>query len=202
MEMEKEPEGCLEPYRVLDLTAGGCSLCGKILGDLGADVIRIERPGGNPDRSLGPFYKDIPDREKSLFWFAYNANKRGITLNIETADGREIFRRLVKRADFVIESLPPGYMDSLHIGYAVLKEINPRLIMAGISPFGQKGPYAHSNASDLITMAMSGFMYLHGDPDRPPVWISFPQASISAGAECAAAALIAHRHREGGGGGR
>ncbi len=188
--------GCLEPYRVLDLTQGGCSLCGKMLGDLGADVIKIEKPGGDPTRSFGPFYKDIPDSQKSLYWFAYNSNKRGITLDIATSDGREIFKRLVRTADFVIENFAPGHMEALQVGYSALSAVNPRLIMASISPFGQKGPYAQYQASDLITMAMSGFMYLHGDPDRPPVWISFPQASISAGAECAAATMIAHWHRE------
>jgi len=196
METKEETESCLEPYRVLDLTQGGCLLCGKMLGDLGADVIIIESPGGNPSRCLGPFYKDIPDPEKSLFWFAFNSNKRGITLDIETIDGREILKSLVRTADFVIESFNPGYMDSLNIGYSALCEINPKLIMASITPFGQHGPYAHYRASDLITMAMSGFMYLHGDPDRPPVWITFPQASIAGGAECASALMIAHWYRQ------
>lgn len=196
MDGERETESCLEPYRVLDLTQGGCLLCGKILGDLGADIIMIERPGGSPSRSLGPFYKNIPDPEKSLFWYSYSCNKRGITLDIESIDGREIFMRLVKTADFVIESFDPGYMDSLNVGYSDVNEINPRLIMASITPFGQNGPHAHYKASDLITMAMSGFMYLHGDPDRPPVWITFPQASIAGGAECAAAAMIAHWYRQ------
>lgn len=196
MDTVKETEGCLRPYRVLDLTQGGCLLCGKILGDLGADVIIVEKPGGNPTRCLGPFYKDIPDSQKSLFWFAFNCNKRGITLDIESIDGREIFKKLVKTADFVIESFAPGYMDGLNIGYSALSEINPRLIMASITPFGQNGPYAHYKGSDLITMAMSGFMYLHGDPDRPPVWVTFPQASLAGAAECAAAVMIAHWYRQ------
>lgn len=196
MDTERQKESCLEPYRVLDLTQGGCTVCGKILGDLGADVIMIEKPEGNPTRCLGPFYQDIPDSGKSLFWFAFNCNKRGITLDIESADGREIFKRLVKTADFVIESFPPGYMDGLNIGYPTLSEINPRLIMASITPFGQYGPHAHYKASDLITMAMSGFMNLHGDIDRPPVWITFPQASLEGGADCAAALMIAHWYRQ------
>ena len=79
-------------HRVLDLCDGRAHICGKILGDLGADVIQIERPGGDPARNIGPFYNDIPNPEKSLWWFAFNMNKRGITLNIETVDGREIFK--------------------------------------------------------------------------------------------------------------
>ena len=94
----------LGPYRALDLTDEKGLLCGRILADLGADVIKVERPGGDPARNIGPFYNDIPDHEKSLFWFAYNTNKRGITLNIESLDGQDIFKRLVKTADFVIES--------------------------------------------------------------------------------------------------
>jgi len=91
----------LEGYRALDLTDEKGLFCGKILADLGADVIKIERPGGDPARNIAPFYKDIPHPERSLYWFAYNLNKRSITLNIEKAAGREIFRQLVKKADFV-----------------------------------------------------------------------------------------------------
>src|SRR4030043_1932318 len=108
--MAEKREGILSPYRVLDLTDEKGLLCGKILGDLGADVIKVERPGGDPARCLGPFYHDEPDPEKSLFWFAFNTSKRGITLNIETVDGQDIFKRLVKSADCVIESFTPGYM--------------------------------------------------------------------------------------------
>ena len=108
----------LGPYRVLDLTEGGCLFGGKMMADLGADVIKIEPPGGSPSRNIGPFYKDIPDPEKSLFWFAYNTNKRSITLDIEKADGREIFKTLVKTADIVMESSPVGYLQSLGLGYS------------------------------------------------------------------------------------
>ena len=95
----EKTEGLLGPYRVLDLTNERGFLCGKLLGDLGADVIKIENPGGDPARSRGPFFHNIPDPEKSLFWWAFNVNKKGITLDIETADGREIFKKLVKGAE-------------------------------------------------------------------------------------------------------
>src|SRR3989304_4600389 len=94
-------QGMLSPYRVLDMADEKGLLCGKILGDLGADVIKIERPCGDPARSIGPFYHDEIHQEKSLFWFATNTSKRGITLNIETPDGRDIFKRLAKTADLV-----------------------------------------------------------------------------------------------------
>src|SRR3990170_8174320 len=103
----------LSHCRALDLTDEKGFLCGKILGDLGVDVIKVERPGGDASRNIGPFYHDIPHPEKSLYWFAYNNNKRGVTLNIETTDGRGLFERLVKTADIVIESFAPDYMEKV-----------------------------------------------------------------------------------------
>lgn len=191
MDKEYGTETCLARYRVLDLTDEKGFLCGKILADLGADVIKIEKPGGDQSRNTGPFYRDTPDPEKSLYWFAYNANKRGITLDIESSSGQEIFKRLVKQADVVIESFAPGYMNGLGLGYSTLSAINPRLIMTSITNFGQQGPYSSYKASDVVLMAMSGFMYLCGDADRPPVRISFPQAYLFGGAEAAVGTLAA-----------
>lgn len=184
--------GC---YRVLDLTDEKGFLCGKILGDLGADVIKIERPGGDPSRRLGPFYGDDPHPEKSLYWMAYNANKRGITLNLESKTGQELFRRLVRTADVVIESFAPGYLDRLGLGYAALAELKPDLIMTSITPFGQSGPYSSYKASDLEMMAASGLMSLLGPPDRPPVRVSLPQSYPWAGMFAAAATLMALYYR-------
>ena len=108
-------------------------MCGKILSELGADVVKVERPGGDPARNIGPFYHDIPDPEKSLYWFAYNTNKRGITLDIQTSRGQEIFKQLVTGADFVIESFPPGYLNDLGLGYSQLSE--QKSIVIKNSPF-------------------------------------------------------------------
>lgn len=170
-------------------------MCGKILSELGADVIKVESPGGDPARNIGPFYHNIPDPEKSLYWFAYNTNKRGITLNIESSRGREIFKQLASRADFVIESFPPGYLSDLGLGYRQLSEINPKIILTSITPFGQTGPYKDYKGCDLVAMAMGGFMYVCGDADRPPVRISAEQAYPIAGAEAAAGSLIANHYR-------
>ena len=134
-------KGMLSAYRVLDLTNENGYLCGKMLGDMGADVIKIENPRGDSGRKLGPFYQQIPDQEKSLYWFAYNLNKRGITLDIETADGQQILNRLIKKADFIIESFDSGYLESLGLSYEKIHEINPRIVMTSITPFGQTGPY-------------------------------------------------------------
>jgi benzylsuccinate CoA-transferase BbsE subunit len=183
-----------DPYRVLDLSERGCMIGSRLLGDLGADVIQIEPPGGSPSR-IAPYYKDIQDPNKSLFWFAYNANKRGITLDITRDEGKEIFKKLVLTADAVIESFAPGYLESLKLGYNDLCEIKPDIIFAAITPFGQQGPKAQNQASDLTTWAAGGYLYTCGDSDTPPVWISFPQASLFGGAEAAIGALTALWYR-------
>ena len=187
----------LGPYRVLDLTDEKGLLCGNILGDLGADVIKVERPGGDQARSIGPFYHDDPDPEKSLFWLAYNANKRGITLNLETLDGRELFKKLAKTADIVVESFPPGRIDEFGLGYSFLQNLNPRLILVSITPFGQTGPYENYKAPDIVAWAMGGYMYSVGDADRAPVRISqHSQSYLHAGGQAAQGALIALYGRE------
>jgi crotonobetainyl-CoA:carnitine CoA-transferase CaiB-like acyl-CoA transferase len=194
--MQENAEGMLSPYRALDLTDEKGLLCGKILGDLGADVIKIERPGGDPARSLGPFYHDKPDSKKSLFWFALNTSKKGITLDIETNDGQEIFKRLVSTADFVIESFPPGYLDKLGLGYSDLEKINPGVIMVSITPFGQTGPYKDYKISDLVAWGLGGEMAPYGDVDRPPFHFSHhSQAYLNAGADGAQGALTALYYR-------
>ena len=179
----------LSPYRVLDLTGQGGLLCGKILADLGADVIQVEPPGGSTSRNIGPFYQDDVHPEKSLFWWSYAANKRSITLNLETADGRDLLKRLVKSAHFLIESFPPGYMDGLSLGYTGLEAINPELVMVSITPFGSDGPYARWKAPDIVGMALGGFMYLTGDSDRPPLRVSIPHFHLHGAAAGAAGAL-------------
>jgi len=186
----------LKGCRALDLADQNGYLCGKILADLGADVIKVERPGGDPGRCTGPFWHDDPDPEKSLYWFAYNTNKRGVTLNIESADGRAVFRSLVKTADFVIETFPPGYIDRLGLGYAALREIKKGVILTSITPFGQTGPYAGYKASDIVVTGMSGILYQNGQPDRPPVNMSLPQACLLAGADAAVGTMLAYYHRE------
>ena len=186
----------LSPYRVLDLANEKGYFCGKILADLGADVIKIEPPEGDPGRNMGPFYHGQQDKEKSLFFFAYNTNKKSITLNIETHDGQEIFKRLAKTADFVIESFDPGYVDKIGLGYSALKDVNPRVIMVSITPFGQDGPYKDWKASDIVAIAMGGLSHITGSPDRPPARVSVDQAHMIAGAQGAMGAMIAHYYRE------
>ncbi|MBI2859143.1 MAG: CoA transferase [Chloroflexi bacterium] len=184
------------PYRVLDLTDESGVFCTKILGALGADVIKVEPPEGHHTRRIGPFHHDDPDPEKSLHWLNYNLNKRSITLNIESATGRDIFRRLVRSADFVAECFPPGHMEKLGLGYTDLAALNPRLIHTSVTPWGATGPYSGFQGSDLVCTAMSGFMSMVGDPDRPPVTLSTPFAYIETGVHAAAATMVAHWYRK------
>ena len=183
-------------YRVLDLTGEEGCYCGSILGELGADVILIEKPDGSPARKISPFYQDVPDPQRSLFWFAYNANKRGVTLNIETVEGRQILKRLLKNIDILIESYPPGHMSKLGLDYKELKRVNNALIMASITPFGQTGPHRNYKTSDLVSLAMGGYLHTSGSPDRAPVRISAPQAYCHASVHAAAAITIALYYRE------
>ncbi|MGD0662375.1 MAG: CoA transferase [Syntrophorhabdales bacterium] len=185
----------LKGYRILDLADEKGSYCGRILGDLGADVIKVERPSGDPARRIGPFYHDIPDPERSLHWLAFNSSKRGITLNIEGREGRTIFRKLSEKADIVVESFPPGYLDKLGLSYADLSSLNPGIIMVSITPFGQTGPYRDRKASDIAILAMSGLMSITGDADRAPVRMCLDQTYSLGATHGLVGALIALRYR-------
>ncbi len=197
METSIPVEGLLDPYRVLDLTDEKGYFCGKLLGDLGADVIKIEPVRGDPGRDQGPFYHREKEREKSLFWFAYNSNKRGITLNLEHQRGQELLRQMVEGSDFLIESFEPGYLDHLGLGYSQLSKINPALVMVSITPFGQTGPYSTFKGPDIVVWAMGGRMYSIGDDDRPPTRISHhSQAFLQGSLEAACGAMLAFYSRQ------
>ena len=164
--------GPLAGLRVLELADEKAHYCGKLMADMGADVIKIEPPGGDLARRAGPFVDDVPDPDRCLFFWYYNTNKRGVTLNIETPEGRELFLRLADSADIILESLPPGYLPSLGLGYDALSARNPRLIMTSLTPFGQTGPYRDFVTSELVSLAMGGPMASCGYddvPDAPPI---------------------------------
>src|SRR5262245_39450697 len=120
MSANNEKDFLLTPYRVLDLTGENGLMCGKMLGDLGAEVVIVEPPGGHPARAIGPFYKDEIHPEKSLFWFAFNTSKKGITLDLIRPEGQKVCKELVRQSDIVIESFAPGYLDMLGLGYTAL----------------------------------------------------------------------------------
>jgi crotonobetainyl-CoA:carnitine CoA-transferase CaiB-like acyl-CoA transferase len=188
---DKEGEaGFLPRYRILDLADEKGSYCGKLLGDLGANVIKVEPPGGDKVRFRGPFHKNDVHHEKSLSFLYFNTSKGSITLNIEDTTGRAIFKRLVETADVVVESFPVGYLAGLGLGYPALRKINPKLVMASITPFGQKGPQSGYKATDINIMAMSGYMQLVGEPDQQPLVLGGEQ-SFYPGAQYATAGTLA-----------
>ncbi len=169
--------GALQGVRILDLTlvyAG--PFCGLLLADLGAEVIKIERPGGEVGRFIPPFHEPgvethVPASQRenlSGYFLCLNRNKLGLTLNLKHRKGAEIFKELVKVSDVVLENYAPGVMKRLGLDYPVLKEVNPKIIMASISGFGQKGPNSQRVAYDIVAQAMGGLMSLTGYPDGPP----------------------------------
>ena len=167
-------EGPVGDLRVLELADEKGEWCGKLLADLGADVIKIEPPDGAAERSIGPFYEDTLGPERSLHFWHYNTSKRGVTLDLESNDGRERFRQLVRDTDVLLETYAPGYMASIGLGYDQLRELNPRLIMCSLTDFGQTGPWKDYKASDLVHLAAGGQMgccgYNEEDvPGAPPI---------------------------------
>jgi crotonobetainyl-CoA:carnitine CoA-transferase CaiB-like acyl-CoA transferase len=185
----------LSPYRVLDLTDGRAELATFVLAGLGADVIKVEPPGGTPTRHEPPVAGGEPDGLASLRFHAYNRGKRSVVLDLDSPDGRRDFLTLVATADFIVENAGPGAMDERELGFAALREVRPDIVYVAISPFGQNGPYAHHLATDLTLAAMGGAMALNGDADRRPVRITVPQTWHHAAAESALGALVAHHRR-------
>jgi crotonobetainyl-CoA:carnitine CoA-transferase CaiB-like acyl-CoA transferase len=159
----------LEGLTALDLTGLQGQFAGRILADLGVRVVKVEPPGGDPVRGIGPFADDAAGPETSLRFAFLNGGKESVTLHLETVEGRELLLGLVERADVLLESFEPGYLAGLGLGYETLKERNPRLVMASITPFGQYGPHAEYQATDIVGVAMGGLMFISGSPELPPV---------------------------------
>lgn len=180
MTQEAGQDSVLAGCRVLDFADEKGVLCAKLLGDMGADVIKVEPPGGDHTRGFGPFVDNVPHPERSLYFWHYNTSKRGVTLSIESTAGGDLLRKLVATADVLVESYPPGYLDSLGLGYQALHRLNPALIMTSITGFGQTGPRRDYKLSDIVGQALGGMMYVNGDPDSPPVCWAGLQAYHSA----------------------
>ena len=186
----------LDDVRVLDLTGEIGQYCTKLLADLGADVVKIEPPGGDPVRALPPFYHDEQDPQKSLYWLNLNTSKKSVTLDLGKPEGRALFERLVATADIVVETGEPGYLDGLGLGYEGLSAIKPDVILTSITGFGQTGPHAHYKAPDIVGVAMGGVMWLAGDPADPPNLPPLEQGFTSASIIGAAGTMMALYHRD------
>ena len=166
--------GPLTGLRVLELTSEHAQFCGKLMADLGADVIKVEPPGGQETRNVGPFLEDEAHPERSLYFWHYNTSKRGVTLDLNSPNGQDIFRKLSATAGLVLESFPTGYLSDLGLGYETLAKDNPGLIMCSVTPFGQDGPWRDYQTSDLLHLAAGGQMASSGYdvediPDAPPI---------------------------------
>jgi crotonobetainyl-CoA:carnitine CoA-transferase CaiB-like acyl-CoA transferase len=191
--------GALSGLRVIDLTDYRAQLCARLLADMGADVIKVEPPGGDQARRMGQFAYNQPHPDRSLFFWFYNLNKRSLTLDLAQPEGAEILLALARSADIMVESLKPDRLYELGLGWEKLHQVNPALILLSISPFGQTGPYRHFEADDTVLTALSGMLYINGSPGQKPVRPLGLQAYHSAayyGAIGAMCALFA-RERDG-----
>ena len=189
------PAAPLEGVRVVELADGWAAHCGRILADLGADVVKVEPPLGDSARMRPPFIAERPGADRGLWWIALNANKRGVTLDLADPSASRVLRRLVERADVLVESFEPGTLDGLGLGADVLASWNERLIHTTITPYGSDGPLAHAPASDLEVTAASGALSLAGEPGKRPLRSTLPQSPFWAGMYGAMGTLFAYLAR-------
>src|SRR5689334_11480973 len=173
---DERARGPLTGIRVIELADEQAEYCGLTLAGLGADVIKVEPPGGNATRRIGPFYEDRADAERSLFFWQYNRGKRSIVLDLLRPEDQERFRSLVAGADVLLESTPRGELDACGLSTDSLMRQSPTLIVARVTPFGDEGPWADFKGSDLVHLALGGVMMNCGyDPapggayDLPPI---------------------------------
>lgn len=187
-----ERKGLLAGMKVLDLSRVlAAPYCGMMLADMGADVIKIERPGkGDDARSNFPIVNG-----ESAYYMNLNRNKRGVVLNLKTEAGKEVFRKLVAQSDVVLENYRPGVMERLGLGYEELKKINPGIIYASVSGFGHFGPYSQRAGYDIIGQAMSGLMSTTGWPDSAPTRTGTAIADVMGGISCCTGILAAYAHK-------
>jgi crotonobetainyl-CoA:carnitine CoA-transferase CaiB-like acyl-CoA transferase len=182
--------GPLAGYRVVDFADEKGQLCARILGELGAEVIKVEPREGDPARSKGPYYKNEESPELSLWWWVLNAGKRAVTCELRLEAGRDLARKLVADADVLIETWAPGRAPE-GFDYHSLEQLNPGLVHVSITNFGQTGPYREWAATDIVASAMGGHMHLNGDPEHGPVRTTAPQAIAQVNFQAAVGAMVA-----------
>lgn len=179
----------LEHLRVLDLTDERGLLCGRMLADMGADVVQVEPLTGSSARAMPPLV--AAEGSRSMYWEAFAANKRGVAFDLDDADDLAVVRQLAAVADVVVTSAPRAWLEARRLDAASLRELDPRIVPVSVTAFGLDGPKAHYVDTDLIVWAAGGPLDPHREEDRPPVRISTPQAYLHAGADAAAGALVA-----------
>jgi crotonobetainyl-CoA:carnitine CoA-transferase CaiB-like acyl-CoA transferase len=189
-------EAALGGVRVVDLSQGIAGpYCTKLLADLGAEVIKIEPPAGDYTRRLGPFPGGVPDPEKSGLFIHLNGGKKSVVLDIDSDDGRAALGKLLASADVLVESEMPGRMADLDLHYNDLRDAYPKLIYCSVTPFGQTGPYSQYKGNSMAAMALSGLMYITGDPDKPPLCTGGEPADYFGALHAWVAILAALEHR-------
>jgi crotonobetainyl-CoA:carnitine CoA-transferase CaiB-like acyl-CoA transferase len=190
------PDSALAGTRVIDLSQGIAGpYCTRLLADLGAEVIKIEPPGGDYARRLGPFPDDVPQHDKGGLFLHLNANKKSVTLDLDATSGQVVLRKLLASTDVLVESEMQGVMASRELEYEKLKEEYPHLVYCSVTPFGQTGPYASFKGNSLAAMALSGLMYITGDPDKEPLCTGGEPAEYFGALHAWVAVLAALEHR-------
>ena len=189
-------DSALGGLRVIDLSQGIAGpYCARLLADLGAEVIKVEPPDGDFTRRLGPFPDDVPDPEKSGLFIHLNGNKQSVTVDLDSDEGRAVLRKLIASADVLIESETPGRMAELGLGFSDVSGELPKLVYCSVTPFGQTGPYAKFTGNSLTCMALSGLMYVTGDPDKEPLITGGEPADYFGGLHAWVCVLAALKHR-------
>ena len=195
MKAKEGKEGFLTGIEVLDLADEKASFCSKLLADLGARVIKIEKPGGDPSRQIGPFAGGFPHPERSLFFCYNNTSKMGLTLNLEHDEGKALFFKLLKKTDIIVETFRPGYLKEIGLGFDLLSGKNPQLILVSVTGFGENGPRSQYQSCDLVASAFGGQMYVSGSPSTPPLKAFGEQSYYTASLFAATGILLAIRKR-------
>jgi len=192
--MTTEAASALAGFRVLEIADESGVYCGKLLADLGADVIKVEPPGGDPTRAFPPFIDDLPGENRSLFFQYMNTNKRSLVLDLDDPAACDRLRGLSATVALVIETLPPGTLDARGLAWSELRQSNPALVMTSITGFGQTGPRRDFRGADIVAAALGGVMMVTGEPDDPPVVLAGEQCHIATSTCAAASSLIALHH--------
>ena len=197
--MVSESSFALTGRRVLELADHSGAYCGKLMADMGADVIKIEPPGGEPGRNIPPYLEGLKGPQRSFHFLYSNTSKRGITLDVELPEGRRLLRQLALSADILLSTQAPGELARLGIDHASLAKEKPTMVVTSITGFGLTGPHAQWKSNDLVAGAMGGAMYVTGEPDDPPVIVAGEQNTLMACTCAAASSLIAllHAHQSG-----
>ena len=193
---EKNQDALLSGMNILDLADQKASFASKLLADMGARVIKVEKPGGDPARKTPDSGQKSSSTQASLAFSYHNTSKASITLNLEHPRGRELFLRLVKRNDVVVETFPPGYLENQDLGFSCLSEVNPGVILASVTGYGQSGPQKKAKVCDLTAAASGGQMSVTGSPESYPLALFGQQSYLAASLFAAVGILIAfHRQR-------